>query len=324
MLKPYGAVPSLDTVNPAARRLAAALLALLAIDARCVSASEGGGHNVAAGAITNGSAYVPPPGGNAFTGYFLWLGADSLRNNAGKPYVPEFRIDYYAHAGRLEHTWDTNWQGLNLTSSFVYLIDYAKLKTGPARDENVDLSAVNIEPLIVTSAVGNWHFLAGSSMWYPIGEYEPGHAASAAVHAHYVSFVNEFAVTWLPRPWLEVSLETDVTFNLRNRRTGYRSGDLLGTDLGITAWPFQRLPQLGVGIGGLYLHQFTDDHLSGARLADMRLTKLAVGPQAIYAFGPATAVVLKWQHETRADNTARGELVWLEFAVPLGSAHSTR
>ncbi|MDB5985210.1 MAG: transporter [Nevskia sp.] len=317
-------MPSLNRVKRSAGFPAALLIALLAVTAHCARASEGGGHNVAAGAITNGSAYVPLPGGNAFTGYFLWLGADSVRNNAGKSSVADFRLDYYAHAGRFEHTWDTSWKGLNFTSSFVYLLDYAKLKTAGSRDENVDLSAINFEPLIVTAAAGNWHFLAGSSIWYPIGEYDPDRAASAAVHAHYASFVNEFAVTWVPLPWVEVSLETDVTFNLRNRRTQYRSGDLLGTDLGITVRPFTGLPQLGIGIGGLYLHQFTDDHLSGAVVPAMRLTKIAVGPQAIYAFGPATAVVLKWQHETRTDNTARGELVWLEFALPLGSAHKGR
>jgi hypothetical protein len=317
-------MPSLQSIRPIVRRTLVLFAAMLLLPAVPVQASEGGGHNVAAGAITNGSAYVPLPGGSAFTGYFLWLGADSVRNNAGRSAVPEFRLDYYAHAGHLEHTWDASWQGLNFTTSFVYLLDYAKLKTAGARDENVDLSAINIEPLIVTAAVGHWHFLAGSSMWYPIGEYDPGQPANAAVHAHYASFVNEFALTWVPLPWVEVSLETDVTFSLRNRRTAYRSGDLLGTDLGITLRPFTNLPQLGIGIGGLYLHQFTDDHLDGAVVPDMRLTKIAIGPQAIYSFGPATAVVLKWQHETRIDNSARGELVWLEFALPLGSAHGGR
>lgn len=298
-----------------------AALTLLAAQFSPARASEDGGHNVAAGALTNGSAYVPLPGTAAFTGYFLWLSADSVRNNAGKSAVPDFRVDFYAHAGRFEYTGDRTWNGINLTNSLVYLVDYAKVKTGPSRDEQVDLSAINLEPLILTTARGNWHFLFGSSLWIPVGKFDPSQPASAAIHAHYMTSVNEVGITWVPRPWLELSLETDVDFNFRDRRTGYRSGDLFGTDFGVTARPFAGLPQLGLGLGAFYLYQFNDDHLHRARVRDSRLTKIAVGPQAIYSLGPATAVILKWQHETRVENSARGDLVWLEFAVPLFSLH---
>ncbi|MOA67802.1 hypothetical protein D3C78_1951310 [compost metagenome] len=48
-----------------------------------------------------------------------------------------------------------------------------------------------------------------------------------------------------------------------------------------------------------------------------RLSKFAIGPQAVYYFNPATAVVFKWLNETAVKNGARGNSLWFEFAVPL-------
>lgn len=300
----------------AAQFCLAASLLLSALAPGLVYASEGGGHSTPAGAITNGSAFMPPPGVTMFTGYFLWFPAESFRDNSGKPIVPEFRADIYAHAGRFLHTWDQSWHGLNFTSSLVYLVDYAKVKIGPTRDEAADLSAFNIQPLIFTAAVDNWHFLLSQSMWYPVGNYHPERPASAAIHQHYVSFTNEFDITWLPVPWVELSAQSTLTNSLRNHRTGYRSGDMVSLDLGLTMRPFATLPQLGVGVGSSYLHQFNDDHLKGQAIAGTHFNAVAIGPQLIYSVG-MSAVVLKWQHQTQVHNSARGEMVWLEFGVPL-------
>ena len=252
-------------------------------------------------------------------GYFLWLRADGLNDNSEQSAIPGFRADLLAHAGRVVHTWTPTWHGFALTSSANYLIDYAKVKIGTTRDEDADLSAFNLEPIIITFKTGNWRFLTGSNVWYPVGHYDPSQPANAVAHTHYASFTQEFAATWRPRPWLELDSENYIVFNFRNRRTGYRSGNLFANELGVTAWPFAGLPQLGLGVGAYYLHQFEDDHLDGATVSGNKLTQIAVGPQAIYSFGPQTFLILKWQHIARADNAATGDLVWAQWVIPIGS-----
>jgi hypothetical protein len=288
-----------------------------------LQASEGGGHNVATGALTSSAGYMPPPGTTIFAGYLLWLRAGSVRDEAGNSTTPEFRADLVAHAGRFLHTWTPTWHGLNFTSGIVYVVDYSKVKTGPDRDENVDLSDIDIEPLYLSWSWGKLHLMTGPNIWVPMGKYAPNDPANASVHyGHYITYIYEVGLTWQPLPNIDISCEPTVSRNQRNLRTQYHSGDLFSFDAGATIRPFPSLPQLGLGVGGFYFKQLSNDRQDGVVVPDRKIDEVAFGPQASWAFTPATQVILKWQHEYHVVNAARGDLVWLEWSLPIDfSAH---
>jgi hypothetical protein len=253
-----------------------------------------------------------------FAGYLLWLRAGSVRDEAGNSTTPEFRADLVAHAGRILHSWAQTWHGVTFTSGFDYIVDYSKVKVGPTRDENADLSNLNFEPIYLSWAWGNVHIITGPSAYYPIGKYNPNDPANASVHyGHYVTYIYETGITWVPLPNVDLSLEPSLSRNMRNRRTQYHSGDAISVDAGATIRPFRSLPQLGLGVGGFYYKQLSNDRLDGVVVPNQKIDEVAVGPQITWAFTPAISAILKWQHETHVVNAARGDLVWLEWAMPL-------
>lgn len=281
-------------------------------------ASEGGGHNVATGALTAWAGYMPPPDATIFAGYLLWLRAGSVRGEAGNSTTPEFRADLVAHAGRILHTWTQTWHGMSFTSGIVYIVDYSKVKVGPTRDENADLSSLNFEPLYLAWSWGDVHLITGPSAYYPIGKYNPNDSANASVHyGHYVTYIYEVGATWTPLPTIDVSMDTSVSRNMRNMRTQYHSGDAVSVDAGATIRPFHALPALGLGVGAFYYKQLSNDRLDGTVVPDKKLDVVAIGPQASWTFTPAVSAILKWQHDAHVVNGARGDLVWLEWVMPL-------
>lgn len=318
----------------AARRgsVLAALAACALLATPMVQASEGGSHNTPAGAFTFSDAIFPAPGETAFMGYFVWIRPNSLRGNNGEP-LPgaNFRADLAGHAGRLVHTWNLDWHGFHLSSSANYLVAYAHTNFNGIHDGDADLSAFNVEPIIVTRTfetqkLGTVNWMIGVNLWYPVGHDEPRGAganpdphflANGAIHAHYATGIVETAVTWKPRPKLQIDWENYVAANFTNHRTGYRSGDLFGTELGITTWPFDGLPRLGVGVNGYYLHQFQNDRVGGIVFPDHKLTQTAAGPQVVYAFASQTVVSVRWQHHLRTDNGANGDQFWMLFYLPV-------
>jgi hypothetical protein len=302
----------------AGRWLAAAIAAVSAGLSHAALASEGGGQNVPTGAKTIEAALLPPPGSSEVFGYLLWFSSRSVRDDAGRSTVPGFHADLIASATQISHTWKPTFLGVNISSNFIFIIDYGKFKASGVRDENMDLSDLVIQPIVFTWAWGDWHFLTGPLFFQPVGDYNPTDPANNVVHyAHYQTMGYESAVTWLPNPWFELSLHPVLGVNFRNRRTGYRSGSLTGFDWGMMFRPVPSLRKFGLGLCGFYEHQFTNDTQSGVALPGRRITQDVVGPQMNYEFSPGTAVALKFEREAHAVNSARGNQVWFEFVLPL-------
>ena len=155
----------------------------------------------------------------SYYGYLLWYNVRSIRNNSGASVIPEFRADFYAQAGRIIHTWQsTLFGGVHLGSGVIYLFDYAKVKEGSFRDEDFDISLLNVEPILLSGTVGDWHLYTGVHLYYGVGNYDPTHIANAVVHyAHYPTYTQDAAVTWTPSPWVEASVNTSVSFNMREQ-----------------------------------------------------------------------------------------------------------
>lgn len=296
--------------------LGPALLSILCLPPTAQASENGGFSNFPAGAQTLGAAFLPPPGATEFYGYLLYYSGNSFRDGAGHATNPGLKADVFAQAPRVVHTWNFSLGGVHVTSGLVGESDYIKVKIAGVRDEDGGMDLMGVEPFDLTYSIGNWYFLSGTHFYIPLGPYDRNRAANAS--SHYMALAQQFGVTWLPTPRWDFSINPDVEFNMRNKATGYRSGNQLGLTWGAGYRPFAGDLKWQFGVNGFYAYQFTDDRIHGAAVPDgFRLKKNAVGPQAAYWFSPAAIVLVKWQHEMGVRNAPKGDLYWLEFAFPL-------
>ncbi len=282
------------------------------------AASENGGFSsFPAGAQSVASGFLPPPGATEFYGYLLYYSANSFRDGAGHPTSPGLKVDVFAQAPRVVHTWNLSLGGVNISSGAVAESDYIKVKTGTQQDDDTALDLYGVEPFDLTASIGNWHFLSGTLFYIPGAPYNRNALANGTTH--YAALAQQFDVTWLPTPRIEISINPDVEFNMRNKATGYRSGDQFGFTWGAGYRPFASDLRWQFGLNGFYDYQFTDDRIHGALAPDdgFRLKKSAIGPQAVFWFSPAAALIVKEQTEMDVRNGPKGELYWVEFAFPL-------
>lgn len=302
-----------------ARAACSAALALLCLAAApfAAQASENGGFsNFPAGAQTLGDGFLPPPGATAFYGYLLYYSAHSFRDGAGHATSPGLKADVFAQAPRVVHTWKFSLGGIHVSSGLVGETDYIKIKVAGQRHESTGLDLMGIEPFDLTASYGNWYFLSGTHFYIPIGAYDRNAVANSS--SHYAALAQQFAVTWMPTPRWDISLNPDIEFNMRNNSTGYRSGNQVAFTYGASYRPFPGDPKWQFGVNGYYIYQYADDRLYGAAVpGGFRLKKNGLGPQAAYWFSPAAVLLVKWQQEMGVRNGPQGDLYWVEFAFPL-------
>lgn len=278
-------------------------------------ASENGSGNYGVGVQTVAAGLLPPPGMTLFNGYLVYYTADSFRDDKGDSMIPGFQADLHVQALRAVHTWGT-YKGFTLTSSLIFESIDADIEAAGQEDADFGPTLVDIEPLHVGIQLGDWYLQTGTYFWIPIGDYDRTALVNSSFN--YATISQSVAATWLPSPKWEVTVDSNVSFNFRNKDTDYHSGDLVGLTYSTSYRPFDFNPKWQFGINGFYEKQFNDDKLDGTAVpTGFRLRKFAVGPQAVYWFSPAVAVVLKWQHETAARNAPQGDSIWLQAAFPL-------
>ena len=295
--------------------LAGSILGIAAIASTANASENGGFSNFPVGAQTVGAAFLPPPGATEFYGYGLFYSATSVRDGAGNK-IPGLSAQVFAQAPRIVHTWKTTFAGITITSGLVAESAYVKVKLNGNSDEDFGATLVGFEPFDLTAAWGNFHFLSGTHFYIPVGPYDRNSLANSTTN--YAALAQQFAVTWLPTPRWDISINPNIEFNLRNKATGYRSGDQFGLTYGVSYRPFPGDPKWQLGVNGYYALQISDDRLRGTPVpGGNRLRKTSVGPQLIYSFTPAAVILVKWQHEMDVRNGPQGDLFWLEFAFPL-------
>lgn len=290
------------------------LLAALLACGGPAQAAEGGLSSFPFGAQTTYAAFLPPPGATAFYGYSLFYTADSVRDDQGDR-VPGVEVDLAVVAPRLVHTWKPTWAGIKFSSGFELEGAYAKVKVPGAEDEALGATLLGIEPLILTRSSGDWHWLAGSILYFPLGSFDENALANNTLN--YRSVALQVSSTWTPTPRWDISLNAGAEFKERNQDTRYRSGTQSGLTFGVGHRPFENL-KWDLGLSGFYSVQLSDDRIGRERVpTGARTRKFAVGPKLVYWFSPAVAVVAQWHHETAVRNAPQGDLFWLECAFPL-------
>jgi hypothetical protein len=296
------------------------------------SATENGITNGPLGLPTFLSALMPPPGATQLFDYVVYAPFYDFAGNDGDALVPGFHSTALANGLRVVHTWDVDLGGFNVGSGFGVLAVYASnhadiaVPSPPAppgtiaklHDRSTGIANIVVQPVYVTKQVGDFHFLASTEVFIPVGDYDP--VSLANVSTGYWTIGTSAGFTWLPTERFELSAMASVQFNFENSETEYTSGSVFNIDYGVNwAPPVSDIPFLWVGIGGNYAKQFTDDESDLIQVEDhgRRLQQFSIGPQATIMFAPNVAVQAKYQHLLATRNTAEGERFWLSFTMPL-------
>lgn len=310
-------------VSRKARRLAGSVAASLATYLLCAlypltgSASEGGAlGNYGVGALTVGSGFAPPEGTTSFSGYILYYASDKFRDGNGNGNViPGFKLNLVVEAIVLKHTWNFKVAGLNVSSGLLQEGAHVDLEAGGQRSKATGNWAFGIQPLILSGAIGNLHYLTGSYFFLPAGKYRTDSMANATLN--YFGYSQDFAVTWLPSPQWMLDLSTGISINGSNHKTDYRSGNHFDVTYG-AQYRLPTAPKWQIGFSGLYFNQYQDDKVNGDKVpGGFRLRKITGGPQIGYWLSPAAAVIVKWHHEFDVRNGPQGEQFWLQASVPI-------
>lgn len=285
-------------------------------------AAENGLTNWPLGVNTVIPALLPPPGATELYSYTVFYSADELRDNSGDKVPVDFEVDAFAQALRVVHTWNLQTDsGVKFSTGAILSGGHTSAELEPAPGVHLDDSETGFNQLYFTPLYLTWsptpelHLLTGFSAFIPLGDYDRNSLANTT--SNYASYVQEFGLTWLPSPAWEFSVSPTVSFNAENENSDYQSGHLFNVDFN-AGYRLPSSPNWQVGLAGHYTKQFSDDQIDGHDVeGGNRLSKFAIGPQAVYYFNPATAVVFKWLNETEVKNGARGNSLWFEFAVPL-------
>lgn len=297
----------------AVRAGAGLLGTVLLMAVHITQAAEGGLSNFPYGAQTSYAAFVPAPGTSTFYGYSLFLEANSVRDGHGDE-IPGVSVEVLAFAPRVVHTWETTLDGWKMSSGALGEFLYAKVKASGMKDDDFGPTLIGIEPLYLSKTFGTWTFFEGPLIYLPIGSYHPEKLANSNVN--FRSYTWQASVTWTPNARFETSLNGAIEFKDENKKTNYEAGPQASITFGAGYKPFTDT-RWDLGISGYYTDGLADDEQNGTDVAGGgRTRKFAVGPKLVYWLSPAAAIVAQWHHEVLSENGTRGDLFWLECALP--------
>lgn len=295
--------------------IAATAAGVIPIEAK---AAETGATNFPIGVNTVFSAIYPPAGATQFYNYNVVYTSGNYHANLGNPNPPNFHTTVFVEAFRVNHTWVNLTPDITLGSGFALNGIHQSLQVGGMKGDNGFQFA---NPGIIPY---NFDFHVLPNLWvahimniFPNwGQYRKRDFVNSG--PGFTSFAPEVALTYLPTPAWEVSLDAWSAFNTKNKSTNYQTGNEFNIDYLVGYRPFmERAPGLQLGLNGYAYIQWTNDSQNGARVGDgNRGQVFAFGPQIRYDIGHG-GLLAKWQHEVGAENRSGGERIWFQFTFPL-------
>jgi len=275
--------------------------------------AENGLSNFTYGAQTTYAAWMPPPGVTSFFGYSLYLNADSVRDRDGDK-VPGVEVQAVALAPRIIHTWRQDFFGWKMTSGGTVVLVNAEVKLPGADDRDFGPSVLGVEPLYLSRTFGTLTYFTGPFIYFPIGNHDRDALANS--DTNYFSVAWQASVSWNPNPRTDVSINAAVEWKEENDETNYESGDQASVTFGAGYKPFADL-RWDLGLNGYFTDGLSDDRIDGLRVAGGgRTRKFAIGPKFVFWPAVGTAFVVQYQKETLAENGPKGDLLWVECAIP--------
>lgn len=287
---------------------------LVAAGIHRVQAAEGGQSNYPYGALTSYAALMPAVDDTMLLGYVAQYGSDRVVDADGNT-IAGLDVGFVALALRLVHTWKKPWAGFNMSSGVTLEGLHVQVEANGNKDRSTGATMFGLEPLYLTRAFGNLHFLTGPVLYFPLGSYNAGDLANSTLP--FFSWAYQLNLSWLPTPRWDLSIASLVEFKSRNTQTRYESGDQGGVTFGISHRPFADI-RWDIGVTGFFTEQLQDDRVGDSRVAGGgRTRKLGIGPKVGFWFTPRSTVMLQWHSESKIDNAPEGDLLWLEFGFPL-------
>ncbi|WP_322052743.1 SphA family protein [Paraburkholderia bannensis] len=281
-----------------------------------VQATENGQVSYPFGVNTVLNGMLPPPGSTQYFNYSLYYSSSKFAGSNGASVVPGFHLTVVAETPRVVHTWGQTLGPFTLSSSAIVPLLYTHLSTPGGTGNRASPGDVILEPLMLGYANPSKTLFAffSPSFAVPTGSYSVNRIANMGLNTY--AFLPYASVTWFPHPDLEISTTTLLEMNSPNHATHYHSGTVAMLDYLIGYSVNNRLQ---LGLQGTYLKQFTDDTQNGAEVGTdgFRAQTVALGPQLRYMWGPASGVVVKYQHEFAVRNRPQGDKLWVQFSFPI-------
>lgn len=257
-----------------------------------------------------------PPAGSYFINY-LGNYNGSLHNQNGE----ELRMN--GQNANVNATFNVL-RFVHVTDKKVLGADWGYQLVVPVVSQTMDIFGQNshdwgVGDITVTPVVLGWHpsknfhILAAVDFFLPTGRWSASTPAKQ-IGANYFSIEPVIGMSYLADNGFEAS--TKLMYNLKassNPDTHYKSGDEFHMDyvLGYRsgAW--------AGGVGGYYLKQITDDKVNGKVVNNgNRGEVFAIGPQLSYSAANGSQFIVKWDHETKAENRFKGDKVWFKYVQP--------
>jgi len=277
-------------------------------------ATENGGGAYPNGAEGFMTGAVPPPG-QYLVNYMLYYRARDLMDGSGNAMDVPFDLQVYAEVARFVNVTDIKILGANWAQHVFLPVMYIDAETPGGSDEVFGLYDIIVDPLILSWHTPTLHWALGLDVFVPVGRYDENDVVN--VGRNYWTFEPVAAVTYRNKAGYEASAKVMYDINLENDDTDYDSGDELHIDYTVGKY----FGPLGVGAGGFFYKQITDDDgmimtpggpVDAGVLNGNKGQQWAIGPQLTYAH-KGMFFTLKYQHEFETENKPEGDRFWFKF-----------
>jgi hypothetical protein len=301
------------------RVLARTLLccALMLALAPWVTATEGGASVYPAGVETVMPGLMPPPGSTLLLEFNDFYMANGLANSRGESEVPGFHLRVGAWAPKVVHNWGIRFLGGTIVSTGAIPFLYESVSAPFGIGSKTGFGNADIQPAIVTYALGPWHWWYGADLLPPGLAYTKN--AFINIGQHNLAYAPSTAFTYLPHHGrLELSSKFLYFVNSTDPATNYRSGNEF-------LWEYDGMKKIGkhweIGANGFWYRQMTNDLQNGLIFGDgNRGRDLAIGPEVQYHLGKYLFIA-KYEKDTLVENRPIGNSFWLQFGMPVGRPH---
>ena len=178
-------------------------------------------------------------------------------------------------------------------------------------------------PFMLGWTKGNIKYDARCGIYAPSGEYEKSKLANVGMG--YWTFEPEVTFSYLSSKSLwsskigtEVSVFAGVDFNTENTEVNYQSGDIFHLDCTFAQHMVLLGGDVGLGANAFYYKQITGDSGTGAQLGSFEARSYGVGPVVSYVrriCKTDLVIEAKWLPQLNAENTTKGDYVWVKIAL---------
>ena len=257
---------------------------------------------------------IPP-----FPGVYYLLQSEYFNDDQlNGPNNTKLPVPFHASGATIVHRFLYVWPltlpgGGQVATQAVIPIVNLNLRVGPASQSRTDLAGFILTPALVNWTIArNATFTVGTDVSFPVGFYDP--TSLTSLGNNYYSLQPIGVLRYNNPKGLDLAVSPRFAFNFQNDATHYRTGNIFYLEYEAN-WNAGRW-KLGF-VGGLGT-QVGDDTINGhqAPLNGNRYESFSFGPSVAVNFGPFS-VSANFQHDFVARNTPRGDVAWLNVALPI-------